>query len=136
VRPFRHDCKQPCILCLSVQHSWAVAVSLWCVPSPHRQLLEEFQLNRATYQAFRPLGTREEVQALRKALEEHILHGQLARYSGPRARAEVPVTPEEEEEESRRNLERLRLRMVDGTLDDDDADDTEDEGTTHQLHTL
>jgi hypothetical protein len=96
---------------------------------PRRQLLEEFQRNRATYQAFRPLGTREEVQALRKALQDHTLHGQLARYSGPSACAEVPVTPEEEAEESRMNLERLRRRMEDGTLDADD--DTDDEGTTH-----
>ena len=97
---------------------------------PCRQLLENFQRNRTTYQAFRPLGTREEVQALRRAIE-HTLHGHIARYSGPRACTEIPITPEEEEEESRRNLERLQQQLEDGTLGAEV--DTDDEGKIHGI---
>ena len=90
-----------------------------------RLLLGNFQQNRATYQVYRPLGTREEVQQLR-ILREGALKGRLAPYSGPVSR-EVPVTVDEEAEESERQLERLRLEAERGELGDGHFDSDEDD---------
>jgi hypothetical protein len=93
-------------------------------------LLADFQRERATYQAFRPLGTREEVQQLRRDLEL-ALKGQLAPYGGP-GHTQVPVTPDEEQEESKRRWEQLQRQMAGGTLDDA-VDTDDDEGVLYLL---